>query len=88
MIVVKVELWSAVTGTKTELARMHIANTGISASPSIGNYIVQTLKGRSTEQLDQRVVQREGCVMAWPRLDRHVWRLVTAALKDMGYDKR
>lgn len=88
MIVVKVELWSAVTGVKTELARMHIANTGVSSGPSIGNYIVQTLKGRSTDQLNLGVVQREGRVMAWPRLDRHVWRLVAAALKDMGYDKR
>lgn len=89
MIVVKVELWSAITGRKTELARMEIVNDGELSvqNRSRGDYAVRALKGRSTEDLDKRVVQRESKVLNYPRLAVHVWNLVRRALDSMGYDK-
>lgn len=84
MIVVKVELWSAVTGRKTEIARMEIANDG-QGTKTRGNYLVRTLKGRSTEALAKGVTQRTGEIQNWPRLSKHVWNLVAAALDKLHY---
>jgi hypothetical protein len=50
MIVVKVELWSAITGEKKELARMVIDNIG--GTDQVGNYRARTLIGRSSDALD------------------------------------
>jgi hypothetical protein len=92
MIVVRVELWSAVTGIKTELARMEICND--SGTSARRNYITRVLRGRSTEALDQRRVQREGraeregAVEDWPSEQVHIWNLVAAALAGMGYGRR
>ena len=92
MIVVKVELWSALTGQKTELARMTIDNIGGSAQRS--DYRARTLRGRSEEALHKAMVQscvdgggvqREGRVMGHQRLKLHVWNLVAKALTNMGY---
>jgi hypothetical protein len=85
MIVVRVELWSAVTGQKTELARMEIANDGSSPKPTRGNYFVRSLKGRSASALDWRKTQRSAKVEDWPRLSKHVWGLVAASLKALSY---
>jgi hypothetical protein len=84
MIVVRVELWSARTGEKTELARMEIANdeTGTLAKR---NYIARTLRGRSTAQLNKRVTQRETDLKDWPSEAVHVWNLISALLSKMGY---
>lgn len=88
MIVIRVELWSAVTGKRTELARMEIAND-MSGGKARRNYITRTLKGRSTEALNKRTAQREGSVKDWPSEAVHVWNLVATALAGMGYgDKR
>lgn len=84
MIVVKVELWSARTGHKTELARMHICNDE-TGSAELRNYLVRALRGRSTEQLDRNQVQREGAVRSWPAERFHIWNLVGAALASCGY---
>lgn len=86
MIVVRVELWSAVTGEKTELARMHIANVG--GTETIGNYDAATLRGRSTSDLNRHAVQRQCQVRGHPRLSQHVWNLVAKALSGMGYGAR
>lgn len=83
MIVVKVELHSAVTGRISELARMHIANVG--GTSTKGDYHCETLRGRSKADLDKRVQQRVGNVMNYPRLSIHVWHLVARALVGMGY---
>lgn len=83
MIVVRVELWSAITGERTELARMHISNVGGSAKR--GDYAGKTFRGRDTRSLDRRVVQREGTVVDYPRLDLHVWHLVGRMLAGLGY---
>lgn len=83
MIVVKVELWSAITGERTEIARAEICNVG--GSDELGNYDVRSLRGRGAEQLARRVVQRRGKVSGHPRLKQHVWNLVAKALASMGY---
>lgn len=84
MIVVKVELWSAVTGEKTELARMEIANDG-EGTLAKRHYDARTLFGRSTDQLNKRRTQREGRIENWPSERVHVWNLVAALLTKMGY---
>jgi hypothetical protein len=91
MIVVKVELWSAITGEKKELARMVIDNIG--GTNQIGNYRARTLIGRSSDALDAALhnmpkkVAREGRVTGHLRLRLHVWNLVGKALAGMGYDQ-
>lgn len=84
MIVVRVELWSAITGEKTELARMHICNTG-GGTRERGDYQATAFRGRDSAALDRRVPQRTGAVLAYPRLKLHVWNLVARALSGMGY---
>ena len=60
MIVVKVELHSAITGQISELARMHICNIGGTATK--GDYHSAALRGRSKADLDRRIPQRSGFV--------------------------
>ncbi len=84
MIVIKVELWSARTGKKTELARMHISNMG-DGTDIRANYVGETFKGRSKDALDRRNVARRGIVSDWPKQRNHVWMLVAKMLKTMGY---
>ena len=90
MIVVRVELWSAISGKRTELARMTLDNIG--GTESSGDYRVRTLRGRSEEQLHRAMilgtVQREGRVMGHARLALHVWNLVAKALIAMGYGQK
>ncbi len=93
MIVVRVELWSAITGEKTELARMVIDNIG--GDTQQGDYRCRTLRGRSAAALDRSQnsikpgnVTREGRVFGHPRLREHVWNLVAKALLGMGYGVR
>jgi hypothetical protein len=83
MIVVRVELHSAITRKVTEIARMQIRNAG--GTKEIGDYSVETLRGRSRAGLDQRVCQRGGRVENYPRLRIHVWHLVARALIAMRY---
>ena len=83
MIVVKVELWSALTGEKTELARAHISNIGGTAQK--GDYHCQAFRGRDSAALDRHVVQKDGEVRGHPRLRQHIWNLVAKALAAMDY---
>lgn len=92
MIVIKVELWSAMNGSRSELARMVIDNTG--GTTQRGDYRTRTLRGRSEEALHNAMlqalhqtggVQREGKVLGHRRLQLHVWNLVAKALTGMGY---
>ncbi len=83
MIVIRVELHSAVTKKITEIARMQICNVGGTADH--GDYRAETLKGRTAEQLDRRVRNRAGEVKRYPRQAIHVWHLVARALVAMGY---
>lgn len=83
MLVVRVELHSAITGKVTEIARMIIGNVG--GSKNLGDYVCRTYRGRSAEDLDKRAVQRSGKVETYPRLSLHVWHLVGRCLVSMGY---
>ena len=87
MIVVRVELHSAVTGQVVELARGIITNDGTSRKASIGHYRCWTYRGRAASDLDRQVVQRNGEVRDWPRQRLHVWHLVAEALRAMGYGR-
>jgi len=83
MIVVRVELHSAITRKVTEIARMHIRNRG--GTRDLGDYAVDTVRGRSREQLDRGPCVRSGEVKSYPRLRIHVWHLVARALIAMNY---
>lgn len=83
MIVIRVELHSAITRKVTEIARMNICNVG--GTTELGDYRAETLRGRSAEQLDRRVVTRSGEVNRYPRQAVHIWHLVARALVAMGY---
>lgn len=89
MIVVKVELWSAITHQKTELARMVIANEGTNDNPRKGDYSVATMRGRNEISLHKAMMSRthtkEGKVVGHNRLQEHVWNLVAKALAAMSY---
>lgn len=84
MLVVRVELHSAVTGEISEIARMRLYNDG-DGTRTRGNYVGEVFRGRSFEALDKTTVHKRGEIRNWPRLDRHVWNLVTAMLENMGY---
>jgi hypothetical protein len=83
MIVIRVELHSAVTRKVTEIARMHITNIG--GSRQVGHYSARTYRGRSSEQLSRGEVQRQDSIRNYPRLSLHVWHLVARALVAMKY---
>ncbi|WP_033965647.1 MULTISPECIES: hypothetical protein [unclassified Sphingomonas] len=87
MIVIRVELWSAITGEKSEIARMTIDNIG--GTVQRGDYRARTMRGRSLEALHKAMlsntIQREGKVFGHERLRLHVWNLVAKALTAMGY---
>ena len=95
MIIVRVERWSAVTGDRTELARMVIDNIG--GTNHRRNYRCRTLKGRCTAALNGAMktlagngkgVQREGTVTGHLSLREHVWNLVAKALASMDYGEK
>jgi hypothetical protein len=85
MIVIRVELWSAITGARTELARMHISNIG--GTLKRRNYHGQTFIGRTTKSLDRLVVSKEATLENYPAEDLHIWNLVRRMLTQMGYTK-
>lgn len=89
MIIVRVELWSAITGQTTELARMQIDNIG--GTLDRGNYHVATMRGRDADTLTRSMMNKsythEGEVMNHPRRAKHVWVLVLKALTALGYAK-
>ena len=84
MLIVRVELHSAVTGRVTEIARMRIANRG-TGTAARGDYHVMTFRGRDGVALDRGIVQRRHVVLGWPRLRMHIWSLVAEALAALGY---
>ena len=86
MIIVRVELLSAITGKTTELARMHITNDG-TGTANCGNYNARTYRGRCTDDLDRGTENRVTRITNYPRKAIHVWNLVVRALKAMEYNK-
>lgn len=85
MLIVRVELHSAITGEITEIARMHIANCGDSPTITLGIYDCITYKGRDSGALDNCLVSHEGEVLKYHRLSSHVWNLVARCLAAMNY---
>lgn len=75
MLIIKIELLSAITGKTEELGRMHICNRGDSGRKDRGNYKVEVFKKGS------RTVMRTGNVENYARFSYNVWRLVLRALK-------
>jgi len=86
MIVVRVELHSAIVGTVTELARMEICNEG-SGTIARGNYIGRVLRVQGETLPSTRAVLKTGHVSAHPRISQHVWNLVAKMLNQIGYGK-
>lgn len=88
MIVVRIELHSAVTGKVEEIGQMVLANDGTSRDPKRGDYTVKL--GRRGELSTQRIwqhPQREAKVLKYPRLAFSVWVLVARALKNLGIER-
>ncbi|ANJ20677.1 hypothetical protein RDp07_gp17 [Roseobacter phage RD-1410Ws-07] len=81
MLVLKLELHSAVTGEVKEIGRTIIANTG-KGSFQKGDYIVKVAKKRKTFSNTDTWKEplRTGNVENYPRLSYNVWRLVIRAL--------
>ena len=80
MIIVKVELHSAITGRTTQLGRMHICNDGTSESPNFGDYLATVLR-----KPDFSRTTRSAYVLRYARQRRVIWDLVSLALRNMGY---
>lgn len=88
MLVVKVELHSAITGEVTEIGRMLIANDGTSRDPDRGDYNVKV--GRRGVTDDRKIwmkPHRTGKVLNYPRLAYSVWVLVARALQSVKFLK-
>jgi hypothetical protein len=89
VIIVKVELWSAIDGSKQELGRVVIDNIG--GTNARGDYRCRALRGRSRLELEREMnrspmkPQRTGIVTGHARLKEHVWNLVAKGLTSMGY---
>jgi hypothetical protein len=74
MLVVKIELHSAITGKITEIGRMHITNNGLGTHKR-GEYDIEIFRKGSTTK-----VQRKGMVRDYPRQSYTVWELVRRGL--------
>lgn len=85
MIVVKVELWSAVTGKSSELGRMYIANDGTGTANNC-HYDAAVCRKGSKEVPTPLAPSgpkptRRARVEDYPRLSYNVWRLILRALR-------
>lgn len=87
MLVVRIELHSAVTGKVTELGIMHIANVTsdiehLQSGGKIGHYRAMIFRAPKFVRWT-----RDSAVTHYRRLNRPVWDLVTLALKNAGYGR-
>ena len=84
MIVIRVELHSAITGKVKEIGRVVIDNIG--GTRTRGNYRCRAYRAgsRLTAGLEKNVIRR-GAVADHARLAEPVWNLVAKALEAMGY---
>ena len=84
MIVVSIDLHSAVSGEKSNLGTVIIDNIG--GSKSRGNYRVRAYrKGHDPYKDPRKGVIRDGRVYDHARLREPVGNLVAKALKELGY---
>lgn len=89
MIIIRVELHSAITGKITEIARMLLWNDG-SGSHRTGHYGGKVVGGRTdgpmiVPAIRTRKALRQGSVRDYPRLRLHVWNLVARMLTSMNF---
>lgn len=84
MIIVRVELHSAVTGRITELARMRIHNDG-TGTATFRNYVGVVFRGRDKQILDKETVQKISTLKNHPSERVHIWNLVAKILTNLGY---
>lgn len=85
MIVVSVDLHSAITGRKKNLGRVIIYNDG-TGTIERGNYEAKAFKASSgLTNWSKRKPIRGGQVKDHPRKFVSVWNLVAKALNSMGY---
>ncbi len=82
MIVIKVELHSAITGRQTPIELMILSNDGTSSDPKRGNYQVAVMRRGVWDK-----VQRVGRVAGHARLSLSIWVLILKALKSAGFEK-
>lgn len=91
MLVIRVELHSAITGKISEVARMIIANDG-TGTRTRGNYWGRSAKGviQNDHMIPPAIMHDcrkmdEGKVENYARNSLHVWNLLARMLKSMGY---
>jgi hypothetical protein len=85
MLVVTINLHSAITGEVSELGRMIIANDG-SGDSEVGNYDVRLArKGVTDNRKIYHTPLREGRVLRHFRGKQPVWNLVKKALDSLGF---
>ena len=88
MIVVSVDLYSAVTGKKTNLGTAIIYNDGTGTNTR-GNYEALTLrKGTKLKSWSKSTPVRRARVLNYARLKEPIWSLITEALCNMSYKLR
>jgi hypothetical protein len=87
MLLIRVELHSAITGEVSEIARMRLYNTG-EGTRERGDYVGEVYRGGSFETLDLETIHKSAEVKNWPRLRRHVWNLVAVMLNNLGYGEK
>lgn len=91
MLVIRVELHSAITGKISEIARMIVANDS-SGTKSMGNYWGVTADGEvEGDHMIPAAIVHETRKRDYTEIkgyDRslHVWNLVTRMLTAMGYE--
>lgn len=76
MIVIKLELHSAIDGSVTQFGEAHICNDG-TGTPEIGNYDLIIMKPNS------RTLWKTGRVIGFKRKRYSVWKLLFYALGSM-----
>lgn len=87
MLVIKVELHSAITKRVTEIARIDIANMGTSLG-SIPHTVKERCDYRARLWLEGgSEIDQEVMVKGYERNMRPVWDLVTKALQALGFGK-
>lgn len=89
MLIIRVELHSAITGKVTEIARMLLWNDG-TGDVKKGSYMGKVVKGTTDIGMSARDIYdkrpfRSGSVKDYPRTRLHVWNLVARMLGSMGY---
>lgn len=88
MIVVPIQLWSAITGAQTTLGTMVIDNVATRKGGSEADYRVRMYKKTAKQIVEQVHTEkpiREGQVIGHKRVKEPVQNLVAKALKEMGY---